>query len=467
MLAWSTVIPLKPTSSLDKIYSIFRVWLEGSPHSRFRTEHVLPDTVVNGISTLTLGREKVDACRLDDDALGLRYCKNDGDQTWRTELVFRKQEKIIAAVIRIYVDVPGVSYSKPRAKTPVIVQLLIRGCGCLNDGIFPCSTQMTKLQASDAQAIADLISGRTSPLLPVLYVTPSYEWTRENVLAIEKWVGGRAHLVMAPSDIFACRVARLSGVAPYPSGSITVFIPGAKHPITLPPYQFPSFSRMMAKATVLVRDAMLNATGALKLDFASLETLYNRRIYENNKHALDSRNKEYNEFTDYADDVISSQEKQIKELNATIDHLRGEVARLNAKACKDISIPIQLGAIEPYYPEELKDAVLTTLKLGVKNLCDNGRFKTIINDILTNNPHSDFEQRVEKALCELLIDAKDIRRSDFTPLEKLGFVYEAGNKHHQVSFHGDQQLMWTVSKTPSDHRSGKNAVSDFLKRLFK
>ena len=43
-------------------------------------------------------------------------------------------------------------------------------------------------------------------------------------------------------------------------------------------------------------------------------------------------------------------------------------------------------------------------------------------------------------------------------LKDLGFIIEEDGPHYKIIFH-DPRYMFTVSKTPSDHREGKNMIS--------
>lgn len=465
MLVWSTILPLKPDTTLDKIYGVFKLWLEGSPHSQLKRGNVLPASIPEGVKHYALNEESVDVFRI-ETALGLRYVKVEGEQTWRTELAFRCSKEIVAAIIRVYVDVRALTYKKPSAKAPYIVRQLVGICGCVDDGPFKYSPYAEQLKFGDAKTLAELITGRGRTLIPVIYLRLSCEWTRKEISLFEKWIGGRAHLVYSSGISFDKMVTKYTGHPPYPVGSATVFIPQADHPVTLPLHQFSSVSRLMARAVVLVRDATLSALGSLGLCLDAIQAESGRVQYAKLRDEFVQKSEENRKFVDYADGEIAAKEERISELEGRIRYLESEVNRYAAKEGADMSIPFTLTDNRPYYAEELRDAILYTLGKGIRNINPNGRYATLIDDLLKSNSISDFEEKIKDALRDVLRGNTHIQHGDFACLERLGFVYKTGNKHHQILFHGDERLMFTVGKTPSDYRAGDNNISDISKKLF-
>jgi hypothetical protein len=52
-------------------------------------------------------------------------------------------------------------------------------------------------------------------------------------------------------------------------------------------------------------------------------------------------------------------------------------------------------------------------------------------------------------------------------LEDLGFTADESGKHVRVIFQGDPRYAFTISKTSSDHRAGKNLASTMVRTLFR
>ena len=70
-----------------------------------------------------------------------------------------------------------------------------------------------------------------------------------------------------------------------------------------------------------------------------------------------------------------------------------------------------------------------------------------------------------EGLRPVLYNGGRINASSKAILKDLGFTLEEdGGSHYKLIFH-EPRYMFTVSKTPSDHREGKNLYSDICKVL--
>lgn len=465
MLVWSTILPLKSDNSFEKIYGVCKLWIEGSPHSKIKGVGLLPDEIPSGMKTFQADNEAIETYHI-ENAFGFRYLLGIDNDTWRTELAFFRTATIIAAYIRIYFDTRGLNYKKPAAKSPYLVKLLVKHCGCEGDGPFPCTPFASQMRYEDAPYLATLIMGRGCTLLPVVYIRPTVEWNSRSYEILEKWIGARAHIVYSPGFAFDRKVSSIANRSPYPLGSITVFVPQAKHPVTIPRYRYTALSRQMAAAALIIRDSTLQATGALGPGFDAIRSACARSEYEKLRAEFASKGKENQEFVTYADKEIRSLELKIKELESRNTYLMNERNRLAARSGDVAAVSFVLKEVVPYYSDELRDAVLHALSLGVQHLYEQGRYMALVKEILANNSKSDFEARLSGAFDRLLRDNRNVQRGDFAEVERMGFVYHACNTHHQIAFKGEQDLMCTIGKTPSDHRSGLNNISQILKRLF-
>ncbi|QZS45181.1 hypothetical protein K2F51_06335 [Streptococcus mutans OMZ175] len=51
-------------------------------------------------------------------------------------------------------------------------------------------------------------------------------------------------------------------------------------------------------------------------------------------------------------------------------------------------------------------------------------------------------------------------------LQKLGFKITDDGKHYKLVYYEDNRYTFTIAKTPSDSRAGKNNVSIISKKVF-
>jgi hypothetical protein len=59
----------------------------------------------------------------------------------------------------------------------------------------------------------------------------------------------------------------------------------------------------------------------------------------------------------------------------------------------------------------------------------------------------------------------DDRESDLAKLRAVGFEVVSEANHYKLKFRGSEKYWFTLFKTPSDGRAGKNLVSDITKTL--
>ena len=52
-------------------------------------------------------------------------------------------------------------------------------------------------------------------------------------------------------------------------------------------------------------------------------------------------------------------------------------------------------------------------------------------------------------------------------LEDLGFSITEDGRHYKAVFQGDGRYSFTIAKTSSDHRAGRNLASQINRTLFK
>jgi hypothetical protein len=65
------------------------------------------------------------------------------------------------------------------------------------------------------------------------------------------------------------------------------------------------------------------------------------------------------------------------------------------------------------------------------------------------------------------VDSGELKASERKRFEGLGFAVTEAGKHRKAVYRDDDRYSFTLAKTGSDHRGGKNMVSTITKKLFK
>ena len=125
---------------------------------------------------------------------------------------------------------------------------------------------------------------------------------------------------------------------------------------------------------------------------------------------------------------------------------------------------------KPSIPEfcdgEIRDFVLELVGRALKEIpaekeC---RRRELCEAILSANRESGERARLRDAADEILKDWK-AQEAQIAALEKLGFTVTQGRKHYKLR-RDKAGYFVTLPASPSDHRGGANAVSDFNGKFF-
>lgn len=154
-----------------------------------------------------------------------------------------------------------------------------------------------------------------------------------------------------------------------------------------------------------------------------------------------------NEKLQEAELEINRLKRQLHESNQTVTQTE---SKISFKCTED-----------NFYPDEIKDIILETLKSSLPNCEALPRRKDIIDNILSNNPMTYKGQEILAEISKAL--------SNRTSLNKW-FVIKTDGKHNKLyprkpDGYEDKRYLMTQSKSSSDKRAEKNWLSDLSKKM--
>lgn len=155
------------------------------------------------------------------------------------------------------------------------------------------------------------------------------------------------------------------------------------------------------------------------------------------------------------------------ELNRDNESLRRESEYLRAKHKDRDDIPVlNMGNKQDKFPGEIKDLILATLSDAMRNYPENSRRVHIMKDIIEKNNYQTFCNELSEKLKLALKDFSGMTNSLRRELEILGFDITEEGKHYKLFYYGDHRYFFTLAKTPSDWRAGKNNIPQMTKVLY-
>ena len=115
---------------------------------------------------------------------------------------------------------------------------------------------------------------------------------------------------------------------------------------------------------------------------------------------------------------------------------------------------------------EIREHVLEALVEAARTAGQGGRERRaqILESVLCGNSPSGELQRRRETVKKIVKDAgSTLDDHAIAELERLGFRYVSGNKHHKLDWAG---IRFPLAKTPSDHRASLNSASEINNRVF-
>ncbi len=118
------------------------------------------------------------------------------------------------------------------------------------------------------------------------------------------------------------------------------------------------------------------------------------------------------------------------------------------------------------FPGEIREHLLEALADALSTAESGGRDRRarLLEAVLCANPLSGELEKRRQSVRRIVREAgSKLDDAVLAQLQKLGFRYVSGNKHHKIEWAG---IRFPVSKTPSDHRACLNSATEINNRAF-
>ena len=172
---------------------------------------------------------------------------------------------------------------------------------------------------------------------------------------------------------------------------------------------------------------------------------------------------------DYAELFDSEIRAKEERLAATLEELarvKGELHRYEQAGALGQGV-IAAGREREFYLGERRDAVIQALRGARNGLTPGGRLQHLVDDILKENECTGTADEIEAEIKEVFRQSGDLGQKQRRTLEELGFECRKAGRHWKATYQGDNRYTFSIAKSSSDHRAGKNLASDIVKKLLK
>lgn len=468
MLRFSASFPIETETTPQAVLSLMRKWVTGSPHYGW-TEADLETN--SGSGTIEKIQKYGQEVRLgvldagDDQIAALRHSWEDGSRNWVTEATAVFSEgRCPLFTARVYCTTTIAGAETPIARRPHIIPLLLREIGGGNDGPLEVLDTPHRLEGDQGALAADLVLGKADVILPCLYLSV----TNATKLYVDpddlsRDLAGIAHVIVEPSREFSFQLRDATNGRNAFGGAVGVYwSQGRGLPARYLPQQFRPGqleSSVVADITRIWREQRpLPGT-----NWAAIEQAEASARLEALKRDKSDSVEEWEEA--FAEDQ-KAKDNALTEANSEIDRLRAEIAAMQSSPGSGGQL-LASGNERALFHGELQEIIVSALKAQRANAMDESRTAHVLDDLLEANPVGERRSEFARVVKDALSTAKEIGNREIGELQRIDFSVTGEGKHYKAVFESDPRYTFTLPKTSSDHRAGKNLVSEITKKLFK
>jgi hypothetical protein len=188
---------------------------------------------------------------------------------------------------------------------------------------------------------------------------------------------------------------------------------------------------------------------------------------------LQAEAKEKTILLDEAFDENGSLEEQLKRARSRIAELSEENRALRSKN-ETLELALESdrtdgfltkAPVQEFFDGEQYDLIVTLLNNALRNYTPESRAYELIEKLVAINKETGNGREIFAVVKSVLSDGQAPRESDLAKLRLVGFEVVSEANHYKLKFRGSEKYWFTLFKTPSDGRAGKNLVSDITKTL--
>ncbi len=300
--------------------------------------------------------------------------------------------------------------------------------------------------------------------MPVIYISVSDDnkpyINPENVA---HHLAGMAHVIVEPDRAFSYKIMELTSRQNVYLGAVGIYWPYGMGNTRLFPYgKYQAPSDLEKDITRIVKEALLSQQLVREATWSYLKDLHFKTKI---KLLRDKGSTELNEYMFTFDGELEAKNEQIHFLGLEINRLRTHINALNKEVQTESSI-LTPGEEEELYPNEYNDLLITILHSELQNAEEGSRKALLLNSLINANKISGYKNRIIDGLKEVFDNFSKLSPRDKQVLQDIGFTISEEGKHHKLIFKNDKRYQFTVAKTASDYKAGKNNISTIKNKLF-
>lgn len=467
MLVFSTRLPLKDEITHEACMRLFIEWITGSPHYSINT--VAYDVSSHDDFDCLAGNITISIRHFSQDQIEIsagRFENREKNAVWCNDCIFLNENGQKSLLIQLNCNSTIFNTQLPNIHKPHIVRKVVESGFCKDDMGIPVADTPIDVDATYYDICVDIMRGNYTYSMPIVYISCDY-WggTVISPKFMAKQLSGVAHVFVEKSYETALRLRNDTDGNNAYTGYVGIYFPGTtlcqKHGLEY----YDNDYRAMASAIINdVRRALINRLDSSVYNWNQILTLQSRQKMSEWQDISAQDKAQLNTYMDTFDAENESLRQQIEELNRETYSLRSQLdaLRVSMKTTEGSGHFYRAGEEPELYPSEKSDLLYSILTQVQDRYDQSSRAYTIIQSLLAANPKVGECSRITTGVRSVFNGQGRLTKADIASLKELGFTVKEDGPHYKLTFH-DTRYMFTASKTPSDHREGKNLISDICK----
>ena len=469
MLVFSTRLPLKPEITDEDCMRLFTEWVKGSPH--YQTDGLYFDVDSHDDYNYSKDNMTFSVRHYKDESVELSACRlqnREPNLVWSTDCVALTSEGKRSLLIQLNCNWVDFRTNLPRVHKPHIIKMCIESGYCSFDGNIPVTDTPIIADESNYEICRDIMCGKLSYEMPIVYISKDY-WGRTAVNAdyLARELSGVAHVFVEKDYDIATKLQNDTDGNNAYLGYVGIYFPGTpycqRHGLK---YYDDNSYKMRQGIIDDVWDAIMNRVDSTQYNWNQILALQARQKMLKMKGVSEQSKEELDAYIDTFDREKEELENKIEELNKKVLSLRAERDGLMAArgTTNGDGLFYHAGSEKELYPGEFNDLLCSILSQVLNKYEEGTRPHSIIKSLLEANPKIGTCETIIKGVETTLRSGGKLTTSMKRQLKDLGFEIEEDGPHYKLVFK-DPRYMFTVAKTPSDHRATKNLISKICKML--
>jgi hypothetical protein len=478
MLVFSTKIPLKSDVTQETCLRLFVDWVTRSPNYPIdsipydfssREDYKIESENI----TFSIGHYR-------DDGVELTACRLENRETraiWYNDCIFLSEPDGKTLLIQLNCDRLDFDAQLPRIHKPYIVRLFVESGYCRNDAGLPVCAEPVPVTDGNFETCARVMRCECGNVMPVVYVSRDLYWDPIfGAQYIARHLGGVAHVLLETDRDTALRLRAVTDGRNAHNGYIGVYFPNSPYYRLFRLSDFSDYHRMGTEVIHSVWQALINRIDSSKYNWNQIKALqarqkmrewesisaHDQQSLQNFVDTFDSENRELRDKLDVLSLQNADLSRQIAGLRAQNESLREAMQAGRGSRGDGVLSP---GAEKEFYPGELNDLLVSILGQLQGRFEPGSRPECLIGSLLAANPPAGECRRILDALKVVFSGDGRLNSAGKSTLASLGFTLEEdGGTHYKLTFH-DPRYLFSVAKTPSDHRGGKNLYSEISRMI--